>query len=68
MKDLMNFSVKSKEYEMFFAKDGHVEIYAVEDPGHTGFIFDEVKQFVLFINTLTDVLERKLSMEEKNED
>jgi hypothetical protein len=49
--------VKGKEIEAFFADDGHVEIYELEDPGKTGFIFNDIKQFNMFINYMTDLAE-----------
>ena len=49
------FSVKSKDYEVFFAEDGAIEVYEKNDPGSTGFIFEDRKRFNLFLNILTDV-------------
>jgi hypothetical protein len=49
--------VKGKKIEAFFADDGHVEIYELEDPGKTGFIFNDIKQFNMFINYMTDLAE-----------
>ena len=49
--------VKGKKLEVFFAEDGHIEVYEEEDPGHTGFIFKDLKQFNMFINYITDVAE-----------
>jgi len=57
------FSIKGKEFEVFFAEDGYVEIYEVEDPGKTGFIFPDVKSLTLFINNITDIAETKLQKE-----
>ncbi len=34
-----------------------IEIYETENPSKTGFVFDDLKQFVLFINRLTDIAE-----------
>lgn len=42
-----------------------IEVYETEDPGKTGFIFDGgMKQFILFINNITDIAE---DIGEKNE-
>ncbi|MHA1988993.1 MAG: hypothetical protein ACW98D_20425 [Promethearchaeota archaeon] len=60
-----SFAVKGKEYEIFFAEDGYVEIYETKNPGKTGFIFQNLKNFVLFINNITDIAESKLNEEEK---
>ena len=57
--------VKGKKLEVFFAKDGHIEVYEEEDPGHTGFIFKDLKQFNMFINYITDVAE-EYNMEVNN--
>jgi hypothetical protein len=34
-----------------------IEIYETDKPSKTGFVFDDLKQFVLFINRLTDIAE-----------
>lgn len=35
-----------------------IELYETEDPGRTGFVFDGgLKQFILFINNITDIAE-----------
>ena len=59
------FTIKKKDYEVFFAEDGGVEIYETKDPRYTGFIFDERKKLNLFINALTDIA---LKMSEEEED
>tara|TARA_B100001971_G_C17871175_1_gene373321 strand:+ start:137 stop:331 length:195 start_codon:yes stop_codon:yes gene_type:complete len=64
MKDTYNFSVKGKVYELFFAEDGFIEIYETENPGKTGFFFKNEKDFTLFINLITDFLEKKINMED----
>jgi len=51
------FSIKGKDYELFFAEDGYVEVYEVGDPGKTGFIFPDLKNLILFINNITDIAE-----------
>ena len=58
------FSIKGKNFEVFFAKDGYIEVYEIENPGKTGFIFSDLKSLVLFINNLTDVAEAKIEEEE----
>jgi hypothetical protein len=62
-KNTYSFLVKNKKIELFFAQDGHVEICDVDDPYHTGFIFDDEKKFSLFVNVITDILEKR-SMED----
>lgn len=49
---------RNKKYELFYAKDGHVELYELKDPSN-GFIFDDEKEMVHFINSVTDHLEKK---------
>ncbi len=49
---------RNKKYELFYAKDGHIELYEVKDPSN-GFIFNDEKEMVLFINSVTDHLEKK---------
>ena len=58
--NIFTFTVKSKEYEVFFADDGEVEIYETKEPGKTGFIFSNSKKFLIFINMLTDIMERMM--------
>ena len=60
-----SFAVGKNKYEVFFANDGFIEIYDIEDPGHTGFYFKDTKKFNMFINTVTDILEKK-QMEENS--
>ena len=55
-----NFLIKGKEFEVFFAEDGHSEVYEVKNPGKTGFIFPDLKNLILFINNMTDIAEAKL--------
>jgi hypothetical protein len=59
-----SFAIKGKEYEVFFAEDKHVELYEVQNPGKTGFIFSDLKQLNLFINNMTDIAEIELSKED----
>tara|TARA_Y100000310_G_C20670791_1_gene810170 strand:+ start:1942 stop:2154 length:213 start_codon:yes stop_codon:yes gene_type:complete len=59
------FIIKGKEYEVFFAEeDEQIEIYEIENAGKTGFIFDDHKQFVLFINNITDIAELEMNEED----
>ena len=61
-KQTINFKAKDKEYELFFAEDDNqIEVYEKDNP-KDGFIFTGKKQLLMFINTLTDVLE-KMEME-----
>lgn len=57
------FNIKRKKYEVYFANEDQVEIYELEDPGKTGFIFPDKKSFNMFINSVTDIAEIK-DMEE----
>ena len=67
-KETHNFNIKDVEYEIFFGKDGLVEIYEIKNPGNTGFIFQDIKKFTYFINMITDALEVELTrQEDKNE-
>lgn len=50
--------IRGKVLEIFFAEDGHIELYEVENPGKTGFIFDDLKELYSFVNSLTDVIEQ----------
>ena len=61
--DTHTFSIKGKDYELFFAEDGYVEVYETGNPGKTGFIFPELKNLILFINNITDIAETKLEKE-----
>jgi hypothetical protein len=54
---LKKMKVKGKEIEIFFADDGHIEVYELKDPTYTGFIFDDMRQFNMFINYMTDIAE-----------
>lgn len=54
---LKKMKVKGKEIEIFFADDGHIEVYELKDPAHTGFIFEDNRQFNMFINYMTDIAE-----------
>jgi hypothetical protein len=54
------FSIKGKDYEVFFAEDGQTEVYEMKDPGKTGFFFPNLKNLILFINNLTDIAEGQL--------
>lgn len=53
-----NFRVKNREFEVFFSQDGAVELYDKDNP-RDGFIFSDRKNLVMFINTLSDVIEKK---------
>jgi hypothetical protein len=59
------FNVRQREYELFFASDGQVELYETKNPGKTGFIFPDKKKFITFINMITDLVEQ--TMESFNE-
>lgn len=50
-----DFTIDNEKYEAYFAKDDGIEIYRADDPRHTGFVFENEKQFIVFINSLTDI-------------
>lgn len=56
------FSIKDNKYELIFHEE-MVEMFEIEDPSHTGFVFDDKKQLINLINILTDIIEK----EEENE-
>lgn len=62
-----SFSIKGKDYEVFLGQDGHVEIYEEENPANSGFIFSDRKKFIVFINNLTDIMEKELEAGDKYE-
>ena len=64
MTGVVPFVIKGKKFEVFLAEDGAIEIYENEDPGHTGFVFEDKKRVNLFLNALTDIM-LKLSEEEE---
>lgn len=51
--------VDNREIEFFQAEDGHIEIYNSKNPVE-GFMFSDIKKFVLFVNKLTDIGEALL--------
>lgn len=55
------FRAKDRDFELFFADDGFIELYDKDNPSE-GFYFKDKKSLITFINTLTDVLE-KMEME-----
>ncbi len=52
------FQVKGRTIEVFFAKDGQVEIYESMNPTKTGFILENIRALNMFINGLTDIAEQ----------
>lgn len=52
------FTIKDKKIEIFFALDGHIELYDKMNPSNTGFIFSDERELFSFINGLTDVAEK----------
>lgn len=50
--------VKGKPIEVFIGEDNHFEIYEEENPGKTGFIFENIRHLNSFINGLTDIAEQ----------
>lgn len=58
--NVYSFIIKGKEMEVFFAEDGAIEVYETKNPGTTGFIFEDQKKFNVFVNSLTDIISRRL--------
>lgn len=52
-----NFLINRRRIEVFLGKDKHIEVYEEDNPGKTGFEFDNIKQLNVFINELTDIAE-----------
>lgn len=51
-------SARTRTYELFYGEDGHIELYDAENPSN-GFEFNNEKELNLFINSVTDHLEKK---------
>ena len=56
------FKINNKVYEVFITKDKSVEIYEEKDPAHTGFIFNNKKEIILFINNLSDIISKEFEL------
>ena len=54
--NLYEFAINGKEIQIDFTGSG-VEIFEKERPASTGFVFDSVKEFILFINSSSDLVE-----------
>lgn len=54
------FISRNKELEIFFGPDGHIELYEKANPSTTGFVFDDQRDLISFINGLTDIAEQHL--------
>lgn len=52
------FAIKSKKFEVYFCANEQIELYELDNPGKTGFIFDNLKDFNMFINSITDISEK----------
>ncbi len=57
------FKVKKREFEIFFAENGSVEVYDLENPKE-GVIFSSEKELNVFVNMLTDIIEKKQAEKE----
>lgn len=59
---VMNFnsngSSKNRAFELFICDDGFVELYDANNP-KDGFFFDEIKELLSFVSSLTEALETK---------
>ena len=56
------FKINNKVYGIFIAEDKAIEIYEEDDPAHTGFIFNNKKEIVLFINNLSDIISKEFDL------
>lgn len=54
------FKIKNKRFEIYFCANDQVEIYELNDPRKTGFIFDNLKDFNMFVNSITDIAEERI--------
>ena len=60
-KNCYNFKAGNKTIEVFFAEDDdNIEVYDLNNPLKTGFVFSDSTQLISFINNLTDVAESHL--------
>jgi hypothetical protein len=59
-KNTYKFKAGNKTIEVYFSEDGSSELYDIDSPADTGFIFSEKKQLINFVNNLTDVVENQL--------
>ena len=60
------FNVGSKTIGVDVLDNGVIEVYDEEDPVHTGFILDGMKQFIALINNMADIADF-LTEEQENE-
>lgn len=58
-KGTYKFSVKGKEIEVFLSSTGNIEMYEIENPGKTGFFFNDLKELTVFSNYLCDIAENE---------
>lgn len=59
MKHKETFAIKNKKYEVFFAEDDdQIEVYELDNPKN-GLIFEDRKRLNAFINSITDILEKR---------
>ena len=56
-KNIYKFKAGNKTIEMYFSEDGSSEFYDEDNLSETGFIFNDKKQLISFVNGLTDVVE-----------
>ena len=54
--NLYEFAINGKEIQLDFTGTG-VEIFEKANPASTGFAFDSVKEFILFLNSSSDLVE-----------
>lgn len=64
--DTYRFNAGSKTIGVEYLNNGTIEIYEERDPYRTGFIFDDLKQFISFINNNADIAESLLEEEDEN--
>lgn len=51
------FFIKDTEFEVDFNEDGSVEIFELENPAGSGFIFKNINEFILFLNVSSDLID-----------
>lgn len=56
------FKINNRIFEVFVTEDKAIEIYEEKDPAHTGFIFNNKKEIILFINNLSDIISKEFKI------
>jgi len=53
---LYEFAINEKEIQIDFTGSG-VEVFDKSNPATSGFVFDSIKEFILFLNSSSDLVE-----------